>query len=52
MTAREIIEKLKKMPEDAEVRVMEESEDWEHPITCVVEEAGEVRIEFREDDEE
>jgi len=52
MKVEELIKELKKMPQDAEVRVMEESDCLEHPIIHVAEESGEVRIEYRYEDNE
>ncbi len=51
MKVKDLIEELEKMPENAEVRVGEESGCFEHPILGIVEEAGDVRIEYREDEE-
>ncbi len=50
MTVKELIDELKNMPQEAEVRVMEESDCWEKPIIHVAEEAGEVRIEYRDEE--
>jgi len=51
MTVKQLIEYLKKMPQDAEVRVMEESDCLEHPIIHVEQESGDVRIEYRYTDD-
>lgn len=51
MTVEELIKELKRLPAHAQVRVAEESSIWEHPIINIDEEAGEVRIEYRESDE-
>ncbi len=49
MIVQELIDELKKMPKDAVVRVGEESGCEEHPILGVELEAGDVRIEYREE---
>ncbi len=49
MTVKDLIEELKNVPQDAEVRVGEESGCLEYPILGIVEESGDVRIEYRED---
>jgi hypothetical protein len=51
MIVEELIDELRAMPRGAEVRVMEESGCLEHPIINVVQESGEVRIEFRDTEE-
>lgn len=47
MTCKELIEILKKFDADVAVRVADD--EFEYPIIDVVEEAGDVRIEFEND---
>lgn len=46
MTARQLIDKLYEFDTSMVVRVGKEDDNIEHPIVDVVEEAGELRIEF------
>ncbi len=51
MKVKELIDRLKELDGEMEIRVANESSSTEHPIIYVAEEAGEAKIEYRDTDE-